>query len=222
MAPTPSKDSLAPGENSMSVEPTNDLPARKKAIREKAHADRNAQPDKDELSRLICQKVVDSAAYRASRAVMYYVDVRSEVRTRHALPASLEHHKKIVVPYCVDGELELFHLESMDELALGMYRILEPKAELRSSPGKSVDVREIDFILVPGVAFTRDGARMGHGFGYYDKLLGHARPESPLVALAFECQLFADLPTESHDIFMDRVVTERAVYPGRGRGGKAG
>ena len=198
VAPT-TKDSLAPGENPMSAEPTNDLPARKKAIREKAHADRNAQPDKDELSRLICQKVVDSAAYRASRAVMYYVDVRSEVRTRHALPASLEHHKKIVVPYCVDGELELFHLESMDELALGMYRILEPRA-----------------------AVTRDGARMGHGFGYYDKLLGFARAETPLVALAFECQLFADLPTESHDIFMDEVVTEKAVYPGRGRGGKAG
>ena len=206
----------------MSAEPTNDLPARKKAIREKAHADRNAQPDKDELSRLICQKVVDSAAYRASRVVLYYVDVRSEVRTRHSLPAALGHHKKIVVPYCVDGELELFHLEGMDELALGMYRILEPRAELRSLPAKKVDVRELDFILVPGVAFTRDGARMGHGFGYYDKLLGYARAETPLGALAFECQLFADLPTESHDIFMDEVVTEKAIYPGRGRAGKLG
>ena len=201
----------------MSDEPTNALPTRKKAIREKAHADRNTQPDKDELSRLICQKVVDSSAYRASRAVMYYVDVRSEVRTRHYLPVALDHHKKIVVPYCVNGELELFHLESMDELALGMYRILEPRAELRSLPAKKVDVGELDFILVPGVAFTRDGARMGHGFGYYDKLLGYARAETPLVALAFECQLFADLPTESHDIFMDEVVTEKAVYPGRGR-----
>ena len=201
----------------MSADPTNDLLARKKAIREKAHADRNAQPDKDELSRSICQKVVESPAYRSARTVLYYVDVRSEVRTRHSLPDALGHGKKIVVPYCVAGELELFHLEGMDELALGMYRILEPRAELRVLPEKRVDVRELDFVLVPGVAFTRDGARMGHGFGYYDKLLGHARPDAPLVALAFECQLFADLPTESHDIFMDEVVTEKAVYPGRGR-----
>ena len=201
----------------MSADPTNDLPARKKAIREKAHADRNAQPDKDELSRSICRKVVESPAYRAARTVLYYVDVRSEVRTRHSLPDALGHGKKVVVPYCVAGELELFHLEGMDELALGMYRILEPRAELRVLPEKRVDVRELDFVLVPGVAFTRDGARMGHGFGYYDKLLGHARPDAPLVALAFECQLFADLPTESHDIFMDEVVTEKAVYPGRGR-----
>ena len=206
----------------MSADPTNDLPARKKAIREKAHADRNAQPDKDGLSRLICQKVVELPAYRAARTVMYYVDVRSEVRTRHYLPDALSHGKRVVVPYCVDGELELFHFEGMDELALGMYRILEPKIELRSVPAKKVDVGEVDFILVPGVAFTRDGARMGHGFGYYDKLLGHARSDAPLVALAFECQLFADLPTESHDIFMDLVVTEKAIYPGRGRGGKGG
>ena len=205
----------------MSADPTTDLPARKKAIREKAHADRNAQPNREGLSRLICQAVVESPAYRSARAVMYYVDVRSEVRTRDFLPDALRHGKKIVVPYCIEGRvLELFHLESMDELALGMYRILEPKAELRTLPAKRVDVGELDFILVPGVAFTRDGARMGHGFGYYDKLLENARADAPLVALAFECQLFADLPTEAHDIFMDRIVTEKAVYPGRGRGGK--
>jgi 5-formyltetrahydrofolate cyclo-ligase len=152
---------------------------------------------------------------------MYFVDVRSEVRTRDFLPDALRHGKKIVVPYCIEGRvLELFHLESMDELALGMYRILEPKAELRSLQTKKVDVRELDFILVPGVAFTRDGARMGHGFGYYDKMLENARADAPLVALAFECQLFADLPTEAHDIFMDQIVTEKAVYPGRGRGEK--
>ena len=206
----------------MSDAPPTDLPARKKAIREKAHADRNAQSDKDDLSRLICRKVVELPAYRSARTVMYYVDVRSEVRTRHFLPDALGQGKKIVVPYCVDGELELFHLEAMDELALGMYRILEPKVELRTAPAKRVDVRELDFILVPGVAFTREGARMGHGFGYYDKLLGHARPDAPLVALAFECQFFADLPTEAHDIFMDQVVTEKATYPGRGRRGMAG
>ena len=51
--------------------------------------------------------------------------------------------------------------------------------------------------MVPGVAFDRRGARMGHGFGYYDKLLEHARPDAPLVALAFECQLFPEIPTQA-------------------------
>ena len=113
----------------------------------------------------------------ARDTVMYYIDVRSEVRTRHALPAAAGDGKKIVVPWCNDkGELELFHLESMDELAVGMYKILEPKPELRGLPAKQVRAEDLDLVMVPGVAFDRSGARMGHGKGYYDKLLQHARP----------------------------------------------
>lgn len=189
----------------------------KKSIREQAHAARNAQPDKDDISKLICQRLIESPEYKAARVIMWYVDVRSEVRTRHSLPDALTHGKKIVVPYCVDGELELFHLESMDELATGMYRILEPKTELRTIAAKKPPVEELDLVVVPGVAFDRRGARMGHGFGYYDKLLHRARRDTPLVALAFECQLFEELPTESHDIFMDRLITEKTIYTGRGR-----
>src|SRR4051812_2636204 len=156
--------------------------------------------------------------YAAARTVLFYVDVRSEVRTRHYLPTALTHGKKVVVPWCNDqGELELFHLESMDELAVGMYRILEPKPELRRLPAKQVEPRALDLVMVPGVAFDRTGARMGHGKGYYDKLLQHARPDAPLVALAFECQLFPEIPTAPHDVFMDKVITEKAVYPGKGR-----
>src|SRR5262245_34865568 len=93
---------------------------RKKQLREQAHANRNAQPDKEDLSRSILERFVALPEYRAASVVMYYVDVRSEVRTRHYLPEVLKHDKKIIVPYCVDGELELFHLTSMDELAIGM------------------------------------------------------------------------------------------------------
>jgi 5-formyltetrahydrofolate cyclo-ligase len=190
---------------------------RKKHLREQAHANRNAQPDKENLSRLILERFVELREYHAAEVVMYYVDVRSEVRTRHYLPEALKHDKKIIVPYCVDGELELFHLTSMDELAVGMYKILEPKAELRSLPEKRFVADQLDLVMVPGVAFDRSGARMGHGFGYYDKLLQHARPDAPLIALAFECQLFPEIPTQAHDIFMDRIITEKAVYEGRGR-----
>jgi 5-formyltetrahydrofolate cyclo-ligase len=196
---------------------TVDMQSRKKAIREQAHAARNAQADKDDISRAICARLVALPEYQSARTVMYYVDVRSEVRTRHDLPAALTHGKKIVVPYCVDNELELFHLESMDELSVGMYRILEPKTELRSIAAKKPAIEELDLVVVPGVAFTRDGARMGHGFGYYDKLLHKARPDTPLVALAFECQLFDDIPTAPHDVFMGLVLTEKAAYRGRGR-----
>ena len=189
----------------------------KQLIREQAHANRNAQENKDELSREIVARCMALPEYQRAQTVLFYLDVRSEVRTRNDLDKALASGKKIVVPYCVDGELELFHLEQSDELSVGMYRILEPKPELRTVAAKQVDVAEIDMIIVPGVAFDRRGGRTGHGKGYYDKMLEHARTDTPLVALAFECQLFDEIPMQDHDDFMDKVITERAAYNGRGR-----
>lgn len=194
-----------------------DLFERKKQIREQAHANRKAQEEKDELSAAICDKFVALPEYASAKTVMYYIDVRTEVRTRQHLPLALASGKRIVVPYCVNDVLELFHLEDMDELAIGMYRILEPRDELRSVAAKRVPVEELDLVMVPGVAFDRRGARMGHGKGYYDKLLEHARLDTPLVALAFECQLFPEIPTQDHDVFMDKIITERETYRGKGR-----
>ncbi|MFN7627301.1 MAG: 5-formyltetrahydrofolate cyclo-ligase [Pirellula sp.] len=201
----------------MSEAPVSDFQERKAAIRKQAHENRKNQEDKEAVSIAIMNRFMELAEYDAARTVMFYVDVRDEVRTRQALPAALATGKRIVVPYCVDGELELFWLESMDELELGMYRILEPKNELRGVVHKRLQPEDLDLIMVPGVAFDKNGGRTGHGKGYYDKLLEHARPETPLVALAFECQMFDEIPMDHHDIFMDKVVTENNVYTGRGR-----
>jgi 5-formyltetrahydrofolate cyclo-ligase len=202
----------------MTPTPPADLAQQKQQIREQAHAARNALPDKDELSRRIMARFLALPEYRQGRTVMFYVDVRAEVRTRFALPDALTHGKRIVVPWCNDqGELELFHLSAMEELAVGMYKILEPKPELRHRPGKQLRPEDLDLVMVPGVAFDRTGARMGHGKGYYDKLLQHARPDAPLVALAYECQLFPHIPMWPHDIHMDKIITEAAVYDGKGR-----
>jgi len=194
-----------------------DLADRKTAIRAAAHAARKAQPDKEGISARITDRVMAMPQYLSAKCVMWYVDVRDEARTRHALPQALSSSQKIVVPYCVDGELELFFLESMDELELGMYKILEPRAELRHVATKNITIEELDFVMVPGVGFDRNGGRTGHGKGYYDKLLESARPDTPLVALGFECQLFDEIPMQNHDIYMDAIVTEDTIYPGRGR-----
>lgn len=202
----------------MATEQLTAFQLRKKEIREQAHANRKAQPDKEAVSREIVQKFLDLPEYAAAETVMFYVDVRTEVKTREFLATALTHGKKIVVPWCrADGHLELFWLQSMDELTVGMYKILEPRPELRELPEKKVSPLDLDLVMVPGVAFDRNGARMGHGFGYYDKLLEHTLPGTPLVALAYECQLFEEIPTAPHDIFMDKIVTEAAIYEGRGR-----
>ena len=193
------------------------LAERKNDIRKTAHAARRDQADKEAVSEKITDQVLELPEYQTAGCVMWYVDVRDEVRTRHVLPDSVAGDKRIVIPYCVDGELELFHLESMDELEIGMYKILEPRTDLRSVAEKSIDVKELDLIIVPGVGFDARGGRTGHGKGYYDKCLENARLETPLVALAFECQMFDEIPMQDHDIYMDKVVTEKTVYQGLGR-----
>lgn len=191
---------------------------RKDVLRKQAHANRNAQENKDDLSRRIVGAFMSLPEYAVAETVMFYIDVRSEVRTRHDLELALQSGKTIVIPWCnAAGELELFRLDAMDELEVGMYKILEPRTELRSLPEKQVNVESLDLIMVPGVGFDRRGGRMGHGKGYYDKLLQHARKNTPLVALAFECQVFDEIPVDDHDIFMDKLITEDHVYNGRGR-----
>ena len=71
----------------------------------------------------------------------------------------------------------------------------------------------LDLIVVPGVAFDRRGGRLGQGKGFYDRLLTQVRPDTLLVAPAFECQIFDSVPTLPHDRPVDRVVTETNVYP---------
>jgi 5-formyltetrahydrofolate cyclo-ligase len=195
-----------------------DAKQRKISIREQAHVNRNQQADKDDLSRRICLDFMALPEYAAARTVMFYVDARSEVRTRHMLPDALRSAKRIVVPYCVNNELELFLLSHMDELMVGMYKILEPRPGLRDLPERRVGPGDLDLVMVPGVAFDKTGGRMGHGFGYYDKLLQNVRRDASLVALAFECQLFPEIPTQAHDIFMDKIITEKGIYTGKGRG----
>ncbi len=189
-----------------------DVRGRKREIRSRAHSARRRQQDKDRLSREICRKLAALPEYVAADTVMFYVDMRSEVRTRQFLPTAWQQGKRVVVPYCVGGQIELFLLESMDELAVDTFGILEPRAELRGRRDRKIDVSAIDLIVVPGVAFDRKGGRIGHGKGYYDKLLQVARPETMRVALAFECQLFPEVPTLPHDVRMDKIITEKAIY----------
>ncbi len=201
----------------------NDALAEEKAkLRRKAYDARDRQEDREGVSRTIIGRATALREYVAANTVMWYLDVGSEVRTRHGIGEALKGGKRLVVPYCTADEhrankLGLWRLTDVDELVVGRWRLLEPPRDRWGEPGKEIDPRELDLVMVPGVGFTRDGARIGSGHGYYDRFFRRVRPDASLVALAFERQLWPDLPMTSHDVYMDKVVTEQAVYEGRGR-----
>lgn len=191
----------------------------KEELRKRIAGVRAAEPDKDKKSRAILERVFALPAFRDARTVQFYLDTKSEVRTRSFIPRAMELGKKVIVPYCARDErgkdvLRLFPLERFDELEVGAFGILEPKVALRDQPEKRWDIRDVDLILVPGVVFDRRGGRIGHGWAYYDGLLRLARPDCWFVGLAYECQVVDEVPMEPQDVHMDLVVTEQNVYEG--------
>ena len=200
-----------------------DLAERKQAMRRTAYDARNAQEEKDRISALAVHRLLELPDYQRARTVMWYIDCRSELRTRQALTGLLTGGQTIVVPYCTVDEqgqnkLGLWRLEQFEDLVLGKWKILEPPQDRWLEPDRVVRPEELDAVVVPGVGFSRTGARMGNGQGYYDRLLDQVRRDCCLLALCYESQLFEDLLVGPHDVFMDWVVTEQAAYRGRSRG----
>ncbi|MGZ8182515.1 MAG: 5-formyltetrahydrofolate cyclo-ligase [Methylobacter sp.] len=190
--------------------------------RRAAYDARNRQLDKDGMSRIICAQFITHPAYRSAKTVMWYVHCRSEVRTQSALLDELATDKRIVIPYCTKDEqghnrLGLWWLEDFAELVPGMWGILEPPMQRWGEAGKEIDPEHIDCILVPGVAFDRNGGRLGNGAGYYDRLLKSVRTDAVLIGVCFESQLVEQVVMDAHDVAMDAVITEKALYAGKGR-----
>jgi len=196
---------------------------RKNKMRREAYDRRNAQENKDEVSAKAVELFMALPEYQNAHTVMWYIDCRSELRTKPELLAEVaKGEKKIIVPYCTedengDNKLGLWWMESLEEMVVGKWNILEPPRDMWGNPEKEVEPEDLDLVMVPGVGFDRDGGRMGNGQGYYDRLLEKVRPESPLIALCYESQLFDNVLVAPHDVYMDKVVTEDAVYEGKGR-----
>jgi len=190
----------------------------KQKQRRKAYDARNAQPDKENLSDIICDKFLAQPAYQQADTVMWYLHCRSEVRTLNFLIAALESSKNCVIPYCTidqkgQKKLGLWLLENLSELIPGTWGILEPP---QSTWGKKeVSPEQLDLVMVPGVAFDRQGGRLGNGAGYYDRLLQEVRPDTELTAVCYESQICDKIIMEKHDVYIDTILTEQNCYKSR-------
>jgi len=184
---------------------------------------RNAQVNKSTFSQCITETLRQNKLYQEADTVMWYLHCRSEVQTLACVAEELaKQEKKIIIPYCTkdsagNNALGLWHLEDFEELEAGMWEILEPPAHRFKESTKHVPASELDLVVVPGVAFDAQGGRLGNGAGYYDRLLAMVTPDTHLIALAYESQMIAQVCMQEYDIYMDWIITEQAMYQGKGR-----
>ena len=189
-----------------------DPPQDKHHLRAAAHLRRLHQQDGDRFSGTIFERLIDLPQYTQARTVLCYVSFRSEVSTHAFFARMWADGKRVIVPYCQAQHLELFCFSSFSDLAPGTLGILEPKPEVRGQDHRRAKVQELDLLVIPGLAFDRQGGRLGYGKGYFDRLLLGARPDALLAAVAFECQLFDAVPMQPYDVRVDAVVTETNIY----------
>ena len=136
-----------------------------------------------------------------AEVVFCYVSAHGEVGTRKLIEELLR-EKEVVVPYCIDkeGNMICVKINSPGDLKEGSFGIPEPKTPVEFPKEK------IDFAIVPGIAFDREGYRLGYGKGYYDRFLQNIKPYKLGV-----CQkiFFQDsIPHDEYDVKMDNVLVK--------------
>lgn len=130
---------------------------------------------------------------------MLYHSLKDEVDT-HAFIRKWSREKRILLPVVTGDDLELRLYTGPEDLTIGAYGIEEPTGALFT------DYSTIDLIVVPGVAFDRDGNRLGRGKGYYDRLLPRI-PSAYKIGICFPFQVVDEVPAEPFDIRMDEIIS---------------
>jgi len=158
-----------------------------------------------EASEKIMQKVLLHPDVQKAKTLFVYVSFGNEVATHELITKLLAQGKTVCVPKIVNEDMIAVQIRALLELRPGYNRILEPVHNEEYEGA-------IDCALVPGVAFTKEGMRLGMGGGFYDIFL-HGRKKIRTIALAFGFQVVPTVPTEDHDRSMDTIITEAAIFP---------
>lgn len=146
--------------------------------------------------------IEDWRMFQQATTVLLYHSLPDELSTVLCLE-QFHGSKKILLPVIKGENIELCVYGGKESLCIGAYSILEPTGH------SFTEYDRIDLCFIPGVAFDKEGNRLGRGKGYYDRLLPRIR--APKVGLCYECQFTECLPSEPHDVRMDYVITEERV-----------
>jgi 5-formyltetrahydrofolate cyclo-ligase len=180
----------------------------KEAIRKQVLQKLRKQKEEQRLKKSLKIKkiLLSQPQFLQADTVMFYISKDGEVDTTGMIEDALRMGKRVVVPMTLVKEKKIIPSELKDykkELGKGPYGIYQPKKSFL----RKVSLKDIDLIIVPGVAFDRQGNRLGRGGGYFDRFLAKLKKRNiPMFGLAFKFQILKQLPVLSHDIPVTKLI----------------
>src|SRR5687767_3921840 len=160
-----------------------------------------------EKSRRICDRLLEMPAWQNARTVALYAANAHEPDPAHLWGARGE---RVFAFPRVEGQgieqerLAFYRIDAVDELELSRWGLHEPRPDV----AREVDPAVIDLIIIPALAFTANGERLGRGRGHYDRFLPRLRPDAVKIGICFAPHRIPQIPVEPHDIRMDHVIFE--------------
>ncbi len=158
-----------------------------------------------EKSRLASEIFLKSDAYEKSRVLMLYMPLGNETDTSYIITKALSDGKKIVLPVTDIKNTDIipYYADDTTVFDVGAFSISEPK----NTAVANVD--DIDTVIVPGIAFSKYGARVGFGKGFYDRFLKKSRAVK--IGYCYAYQICDDIIADNHDIPMDYIISECGI-----------
>lgn len=160
-------------------------------------------------SAAITERLLQLSEYRQADTVLGYMNFGTEFASELWIRQVLEDGKKLALPRVNrhTNQLDLYWVDDMEnQLESGLWGIREPVVERCE---RLTTLNEVEFTLLPGVAFSRNGARLGYGGGFYDKLLARMTHRPALAAAAFALQIVEQIPQETTDVKVEWIITEQ-------------
>lgn len=152
-------------------------------------------------SSIIRKKLFRKPVFKKAKILMCYVSLKGEVDTREVIKQAQKLGKIIVLPVCKKDKTISPCLFSEDTKFLkGCYGVAEPAIK------NFVDVKKLDLVIVPGIAFDKRGNRLGRGKGCYDMFLDGLPKRTPSIGLAFDFQVLPYIPTSTRDVRVREVI----------------
>ncbi len=142
--------------------------------------------------------VLESPIWQKAETILLFASLPDEIDTSRLIEDAVSAEKRIILPVVRDSDLELF-VYHPGQIAPGAFGIMEPT----SNASPLSDFSAIDLAIVPGIAFTRKGDRLGRGKGFYDRLLPLL--PCPCYGLGYTLQILHSLPTDPWDVSLDGI-----------------